>query len=374
MSVIWEDFFLSGTWPGSFSKTWADFAGFTDQGVTASITAQIDAAGNPGPSCDFTTTTAGLTGALEKWRGPSATWESWGVPAGAVVTTVQITGFDTQCYARAGVTANPTIKMRLVDATTGTTVHAAGELQSASLAETVDAAWHARTAGTARTVDSGKQASTTAVKLELELTITTTTSVNSDFGFDNVVLAITYAAPAGAGTAYSQPLADTVTITDATVRAPRKALADFQTIDDALQLGPHTNPADTVTVTDARTKAIHPRFSDAVAAADTADDGDITTAISFPRPDTFTVTDAASFSIHKAASDTATVTDSASPALSGDDSYAPADALAVTDGVALAYTLRLSDAVSVSDTPTVSSGDLRLISLNPGSLTLTPLE
>jgi hypothetical protein len=372
MSVIWEDFFLSGTWPGSFTKTWTDFTGFTDQAVTASITAQIDSAGNPGPSCDFTTTTAGLSSAFEKWRGPSATWESWGVPAGAVVTTVQITGFDTQCYARAGVTANPTIKMRLVDATTGTTVHAAGELQSASLAETVDAAWHARTAGTARTVDSGKQASTTAVKLELELTITTSSSVNSDFGFDNVALLITYAAASSGSTAFTQSLTDTVTPTDSAVRTIASARSDTATLAEESSRGPNVKPADTVTSSDSVAKTLGPRVTDQTPITDTSGGGAARIA-GLAKADTVTPSDSRAATVGaKNFADTVTPSDDFS--FNGARTATLADTVTFGETPVVTFRLALSDTVTPTDLETVLSEGLQLDPLDPGSLTLTPLE
>lgn len=169
----------------------ADAMGMADQGVSASIAfAANPGVGNPADSVKFSTTTNNLSAAVERARRSSTgeTWETWGVPAGATVTSLS---FTLQRKQALDDNSSITIKARIVDST-GATVHSAGELISVSLGGGLDVSW--QTMGpTARAVDAAFQASTTDVRLELEVTVTTSSSGTSvTFPLDNGSLTITY--------------------------------------------------------------------------------------------------------------------------------------------------------------------------------------
>jgi hypothetical protein len=181
------------------TKTWvfaSDNEELADGGNHANITLNHDTAGNPGGSMDFVTDDVALTNAIEFARASSTTptWETWGVPAGAIVTDVQITGYDWRQWGVAARITSHGYKMRVVDSA-GATVHSAGDLVATDPSTNVDhVSWQSVGAGTSRAVDAGKQASTTQVRLEVEYRITRVATGTDlcDVGFDNIELTITY--------------------------------------------------------------------------------------------------------------------------------------------------------------------------------------
>lgn len=132
------------------------------------------------------------TGVTERARRASTgeTWETWGVPAGATVNSIQIQ----QAYKRRWDGSAPTaaLAMRVVDSA-GSTVHSAGDILTVAAATGADGSWVAQGVGTSRAVDSGKQASTTDVRLEVQITSSVPNST-LDFGVDAITLRIDYTA------------------------------------------------------------------------------------------------------------------------------------------------------------------------------------
>jgi hypothetical protein len=174
---------------GTVDKTWvftADNQGLADVGDSA-ITVAHDAAGNPGGSLEFVGAASGVTERARKAT-TGETWETWGVPAGAIVTSLQVISWDKQRYD--GNAATCTVTMRVLDSG-AVTVHSAGDLVNAALGTGVDGAWVGQGAGTSRLVDGGSQPSTTDVRLEVQVTLSIATS-GFDLGIDNVLLRITY--------------------------------------------------------------------------------------------------------------------------------------------------------------------------------------
>lgn len=168
------------------TKTWSftsDAEGLADVGDSA-ITFQKD----PGDaSVHFAGAASGTT---ERGRRASTgeTWETWGVPAGAVVSAIQITAWQGRVWGNFG-GESCTLTLRIVDSS-GTTVHSAGELDSAVHSSSVGG-WTAHGPGTSRAVDGGKQASTTDVRLEIQFDASTATPA-WDVGVDEITLEITY--------------------------------------------------------------------------------------------------------------------------------------------------------------------------------------
>lgn len=178
-------------------KTWvfvADNEGLADVGDSA-ISVPHDAAGNPGGSLEFT---GGATGVTERARRAATgqTWETWGVPAGSTVTSLQVISWDKRRWDNGAQT--PTVKMRVLGSG-GTTVHTAGDLVNAAFGSFADVGWLSQGAGTSRAVDGGSQASTTDVRLEVQMDISSALS-SFDHGIDNILLRMTYTAGGGGGT------------------------------------------------------------------------------------------------------------------------------------------------------------------------------
>lgn len=175
-------------------KTWvfaSDNEGLADVGVGA-WTINHDTAGNPGGSLEFGADT--LSGTVtEKARKAATgeTWETWGVPAGATVTDVQVISWDYRPWGITSVTSY-TFKVRILDSAAAS-VHAAGDLVSLALTLSTGS-WLAGGAGTSRAVDAAKQASTTDVRLEVEGTVVMSGANSADVGIDNILLRITYTA------------------------------------------------------------------------------------------------------------------------------------------------------------------------------------
>lgn len=214
-------------------KTWvflADAEGLADVGDSA-ISVVWDTGGNPGGSLEFL---GAATGTTERARRAATgqTWETWGVPAGATVNSVQVISFDSRKWSNA---TTPTVKVRVVDSAAAS-VHTAGDLVSLSLGTGADAAWVANGAGTSRAVDAAKQASTTDVRLEVQLDLLAATT-SLDVGLDNILLRITYTASGGAVVTFAATPAGAATVTADFVR--QIALA-------ALTAGQATIASDTV--------------------------------------------------------------------------------------------------------------------------------
>lgn len=181
-------------------KTWvfaADNEGLADVGDSA-ISVAHDTAGNPGGSLEFLGAASGLT---ERARRASTgeTWETWGVPSGSTVTSVQVISWDKRHWDGGGQT--PRFRMRVVGSG-GTTVHTAGELVDTTFGSGADGAWSSQGAGTSRAVDAGSQPSTTDVRLEVQVDINPA-GVSFDHGIDNILLRMTYTA-GGGGTTVKQ--------------------------------------------------------------------------------------------------------------------------------------------------------------------------
>lgn len=184
------------------TKTWSfasDNEGLDDAGNAAGIAVAFqgaDSQSGSGGCLRWNMTTKGQTQTEFARRATTGeTWESWGVPAGATVTTVQVTAWYEKLQAKVKLSSH-SFAARVIGSG-GATVHSAGDLISGAQDTNVDAAWQARGAGTARAVDSGSQASTTDVRLELEYTITTSGgggSANEDWRVDEIALEITYTA------------------------------------------------------------------------------------------------------------------------------------------------------------------------------------
>jgi hypothetical protein len=180
-------------------KTWvflADAEGLADTGNHANIAFAYDGAdGSPASgSVKFTCTTNSLTAAVERARRAATgqTWETWGVPAGATVTGLQITSYRKK--RSLDINSDATVKFRVVNSSAAT-VHSAGELESEAIGGgTTDISWQTDVASPSRAVDASYQASTTDVRMEIEVTLNTGGTTSISLAYDTIELTITYSA------------------------------------------------------------------------------------------------------------------------------------------------------------------------------------
>jgi hypothetical protein len=172
------------------SRTWvfaANAEGFTDQGNSAIAVAWAPADGNPAGSLEWQG-----TGPLTEFA--RDTLEAWtakfpGIPAGATITDVQVTGWDEIVWTAGSPTRR--CRFRIVDST-NTTVHSAGELfdTGSTAVSSITGTPTAMGAGTSRAVDSAFQAASTQIKFEIEEILTS--AVGWDIEQDNIAVTVTY--------------------------------------------------------------------------------------------------------------------------------------------------------------------------------------
>lgn len=184
------------------NKVWSfesDAEGLSDRGNTASITFawQTGYSQSASGGCvKFTMTSKSATATEYAYNSSTgATWQTWGVPINAKVTTVQITSWYERTVAVTKLTTN-TVNIYIINSD-GTTVHSAGNLIAAYDAGTTadSGAWVSATAGSARAVDAAYQASSTDVRLRIDqsfVTGGTSSAASVDQRYDTITLAITY--------------------------------------------------------------------------------------------------------------------------------------------------------------------------------------
>ena len=190
-------------------KTWvfaSDNEGLADVGDSSVYNMDHDTSGNPGGALEPNCPSPQVGTLSERARKASTgeTWETWGVPAGNIVTDVQIISYDFKMYTTTNVTSENT-KIRIVDSAAAT-VHSAGDLIDQN--QTLDTAWNNKGSGTSRAVNANRQASTTDVRLEVQETIVLSAGATHDANIDNILLRMTYSAggiPAKAGAGIMGP-------------------------------------------------------------------------------------------------------------------------------------------------------------------------
>lgn len=177
-------------------KTWAfasDAEGLSDGGNNANLAfAYMGGDGNPSGCVRFTSTTHASQTEFARKSSTGDTWQTWGVPAGNIVTAVQITSWYKKLAANTRLVSH-TFKARIIN-DSGTTVHSAGLIIDATPnASPTDGTWQSQGAGTSRAVDATYQSDTTGVRLELEYAISTLSAgVSIDWRIDQIELTMTY--------------------------------------------------------------------------------------------------------------------------------------------------------------------------------------
>src|SRR5437870_3890736 len=108
------------------TKTWvfaSDNEGLADVGDDANLTVQHDTAGNPGGSLEFVGAATGAHAERARKATTGETWQTWGVPAGATVTNVQVSSWDFNLWSNQ---TSHRFRIRIVDSA-GASVHSAGD-------------------------------------------------------------------------------------------------------------------------------------------------------------------------------------------------------------------------------------------------------
>lgn len=169
--------------------------GLLDLGISGVTFAHVAGDGNPSGSIQFTQATKLVTQSEIGARNTTGeTWETWGVPAGSTVTSVQITAWQERLAANTKLSSH-SVQMQVMGSDSASAL--AGDLINTSLGTTTDATWQAGAAGSSQAVNTNRQASTTDVRLYITYSVTTSGgggSANVDQRFDQIELTITYTA------------------------------------------------------------------------------------------------------------------------------------------------------------------------------------
>jgi len=185
--------------PGSLTKTWSTWnsgvvgENLVDGGQSSQIVYSRDATDSAAKFVN-TYASAGTNGEIAR-EVTGDTWEAWGVPAGATVTSVQLTGWAKKQVANTALTSQ-SWGISIVNSS-GTKIHGSTSnlVTSGTLPTTIDAGYVSGAAGSTVAVDSAYQASTTVVRLQLTVTQTTTASASADVRFNDVAILIMYTVP-----------------------------------------------------------------------------------------------------------------------------------------------------------------------------------
>lgn len=168
--------------------------GFADVGDDANWGAAWSASdGNPLGSLEWIKGALSLGAHSERARDTLQSWSAKfpGIPAGATITDVQVTGWDELSW-NTGYSARQ-VRFRIVDST-GTTVHSAGELfdTGSGVAANNVGTPSAKGAGTSRAVDASFQSAATQISFEIQVNVTASGTGNVDFEQDNIAVTVTY--------------------------------------------------------------------------------------------------------------------------------------------------------------------------------------
>jgi hypothetical protein len=139
----------------------------------------------------FTTTGAGS----QEGRGQTVgnTWESWGVPPGATVLTVQVLQWYSKVAQNTDLQSVTLDGIRLVDANGNRVYIGSDSVDNYVLNTTIDASWQAQGPGIPVSILLNSRPSNTPVQFVLDMTVVTSAGVsNVDVRLDTITLAITY--------------------------------------------------------------------------------------------------------------------------------------------------------------------------------------
>lgn len=150
-----------------------------------------DSQSGVGGCVHFTTTSEGV----QEGRGQTVanTWETWGVPAGATVLSVQILQWYSKVAANTLLQTATVDGIRIVDANGNRVYSGSDPITDYGLNTSIDASWQAQGPGMQISISSSAQPATTPVQFVLDVSVDTSAGVSDvDVRLDTISLAITY--------------------------------------------------------------------------------------------------------------------------------------------------------------------------------------
>jgi hypothetical protein len=185
-------------------KTWrfdSDLEGLVDSGASLTSIAYLGTDGNPSSGCCRITMSIVGGAVLSEYARKATTtdtWETWGVPSGATVTSVQATGARGNQQGTATIVAQ--MYVRVVDQS-AVSVHGSTLGADDLIAEDIaffGSSWADVDLNGVKPVLAGKSASTQSVRLEIQADVGSISGV-CDFRFDTFELTITYTGGSSGG-------------------------------------------------------------------------------------------------------------------------------------------------------------------------------
>lgn len=182
----------------------SDLEGLEEAGLSLTSIGYYAGDGDPSNGCCRIQLSGGGFAAVAKYaRKPGTTdsWETWGVPPGATVQTVECARAQGKQAGTGAITA--LLYARVVDATAGS-VHGSGtahDLIAANIAPDIGGpagTWFDLGTNGVQAVDSGRAASTQSVRLEIQADVGLVTG-SCDFRLDTIVLHIVYTGGSSGG-------------------------------------------------------------------------------------------------------------------------------------------------------------------------------
>lgn len=178
------------------TKTWtftSDTEGLADEGITNDILFSHDAGDAAVKFTSIKKDNELIEGGLNGSTGE--TWESWGVPVGATVTNIQVTGWLERTVANTKLGSHDITADILGSGTVPVPVSTTPVINAFSLSTTTSPTFTSQGPETQQAVISGKQASNTDVRLRLRYHMIMTGgggSASLDWRMDTIELEITY--------------------------------------------------------------------------------------------------------------------------------------------------------------------------------------
>jgi hypothetical protein len=181
------------------TKTWvfaADNEGLADQAKSTTITAAwLSSDGSPANGClRFTAVAKSINGHEIASKGTTTdTWETWGVPAGATVTAIELTNWKSRVAAFTNGTSH-NFDLHVVDSGSNNVV-APYLIGGFTLPTTVNSSWVTQSTSGPQSVDPLFSASTQTTMLEIDYHLITPSggaTPSIDFRLDSLELTITY--------------------------------------------------------------------------------------------------------------------------------------------------------------------------------------
>jgi len=172
----------------------SDLEGLQHLGPSADITASYNASdGDPSVGCLSAQLTGDLASSSGNIYNPSTgeTWEDWGVPAGALVTDIQVTAYNHQFVENNLVTAF-TCQMEVIDSYGNSVTSDDNQYILNDNIGINGFSWAAGGSGIQRSINSNRQDSDTDVRLKIILTMSALSGNIAGYDLDTIQITLTY--------------------------------------------------------------------------------------------------------------------------------------------------------------------------------------